>query len=199
VPTTPIYALPYQSLADAPDGPHLGADLALAVEGQLARIDAAVASNVINIDANTTAIGLNTTALNNLTGAWTDWTVAWTAATTNPVLGNGLRSGRYKQIGKLTFFWWTIQGGTTTTWGTGQYAFSFPLGLAAIGPSGAATIGVGMRDSSGATQTTGFGSYADGATVCDIRAVNTNPVSPTVPWTWASGDYFHSWGWIESL
>lgn len=37
---TPVYSLPYQSLTDAPNGPTLGADLALAVEAELARIDA---------------------------------------------------------------------------------------------------------------------------------------------------------------
>lgn len=37
---TPVYSLPYQSLTDAPNGPTLGAELALAVEAELARIDA---------------------------------------------------------------------------------------------------------------------------------------------------------------
>lgn len=44
--TTPNYALPYQTLADAPDGPSLGEDLALAVDVELARIDAAAARRV---------------------------------------------------------------------------------------------------------------------------------------------------------
>jgi hypothetical protein len=41
---TPVYDLPYQELGDAPDGPALGEDLALAVETELIRIDAAVAA-----------------------------------------------------------------------------------------------------------------------------------------------------------
>lgn len=44
--TTPIYALPYQGLSDPPHGPDLGENLALAVEAQLARIDAAAAADV---------------------------------------------------------------------------------------------------------------------------------------------------------
>lgn len=39
MPTTPVYALPYQGLFDPPDGPSLGEDLALAVEAELVRID----------------------------------------------------------------------------------------------------------------------------------------------------------------
>lgn len=39
MPVTPIYSLPYQALADPPDGAGLGEDLALAVEAELARID----------------------------------------------------------------------------------------------------------------------------------------------------------------
>lgn len=42
--TTPTYGLPFQELGDAPDGPTLGEDLALAVEAELARIDAAIAA-----------------------------------------------------------------------------------------------------------------------------------------------------------
>lgn len=42
--TTPVYALPYQGLADAPNGPTLGQNLALAVEAELVRIDADIAA-----------------------------------------------------------------------------------------------------------------------------------------------------------
>lgn len=42
--TTPVYGLPYQELGDAPDGPALGEDLAVAVETELVRIDADVAA-----------------------------------------------------------------------------------------------------------------------------------------------------------
>jgi hypothetical protein len=42
VATTPIYGLRYQGSNDAPDGPMLGENLALDVEDELARIDAAI-------------------------------------------------------------------------------------------------------------------------------------------------------------
>lgn len=40
--STPIYALPYDSLTDPPDGADMGQDLAEAIEDELARIDAAL-------------------------------------------------------------------------------------------------------------------------------------------------------------
>lgn len=40
--STPIYGLPYDSLTDPPDGADMGEDLALEIEAELARIDAAV-------------------------------------------------------------------------------------------------------------------------------------------------------------
>lgn len=43
-PPTPIYGLPYLSLGDAPDIPALGENLALAVEAEMARIDAEMAA-----------------------------------------------------------------------------------------------------------------------------------------------------------
>lgn len=42
--TTPVYALPYQGLTDAPHGPNLGQQLALAVETELVRVDADIAA-----------------------------------------------------------------------------------------------------------------------------------------------------------
>jgi hypothetical protein len=38
--STPVYALPYDSLSDPPDGADMGQDLAEAIETELARIDA---------------------------------------------------------------------------------------------------------------------------------------------------------------
>jgi hypothetical protein len=56
--TTPTYALPFQEITDAPDGPSLGEDLALAVEDELTRIDAAIAT----INGLTVAVASNAIA-----------------------------------------------------------------------------------------------------------------------------------------
>lgn len=54
--TTPVYALPYQTLTDQPDGPSLGEDLALAVEAELVRID----GDVSGIDTRVTTLEATT-------------------------------------------------------------------------------------------------------------------------------------------
>jgi hypothetical protein len=59
-------------------------------------------------------------------GAWTAYTPTWTAATTNPVIGNGTIDGAYAAAGKLIFYRIAIVGGTTTTWGSGAYSFTYP-------------------------------------------------------------------------
>lgn len=65
MPTTPIYALPYQSLTDPPDGPSLGQDLAEAVETELDRIDddvAALPTGLVKWGQRTTASSTTTAA-----------------------------------------------------------------------------------------------------------------------------------------
>lgn len=57
---------------------------------------------------------------------WISYTPTWTAATTNPVIGNGTITGAYAAAGKLIFFRISIVGGSTTTWGTGVYSFTYP-------------------------------------------------------------------------
>lgn len=61
--------------------------------------------------------------------AWTSYTPAWTAATTNPVLGNGVIEGAYSELGKLLFVQIALDPGTTTTYGTGAWQFSIPGGF----------------------------------------------------------------------
>lgn len=56
--TTPTYGLPFAELSDAPDGPTISEDLALAIEDELTRIDANVAT--INALTNATAADSNT-------------------------------------------------------------------------------------------------------------------------------------------
>jgi len=58
--------------------------------------------------------------------AWTSYSPAWAAATTNPVIGNGTKTGAYIQVGKLIMFRINITAGSTTTWGSGVYTFSYP-------------------------------------------------------------------------
>ena len=92
--TTPIYALPYQVLADAPDGAALGQGEMLAVEAQLARIDAAASAL-----AATTAAGLAAAARGYIGS--TSPTSATTATTTEQIhatITANLETGRRYRI-----------------------------------------------------------------------------------------------------
>lgn len=64
---------------------------------------------------------------NAIGSAWTSWTPAWTAATSNPAIGNGTIVGNYIQAGKLIIFRIIITAGSTTTFGTGAYSFTYPV------------------------------------------------------------------------
>lgn len=60
---------------------------------------------------------------------WTTYTPAWTASTTNPSIGNGVLTGRWRQTGEKTYeLQITIVVGSTTAIGSGQYALSLPAG-----------------------------------------------------------------------
>lgn len=58
--TTPVYAWPYQTLSDRPDGPNLGEDLALAIEATVAALAATVAA------LSTTVTAIQTTLTNRI-------------------------------------------------------------------------------------------------------------------------------------
>ena len=70
---------------------------------------------------------LSTPQTTEIGGAWVTFTPTWTASTTNPVLGNGSISGRYCQINKLVLAEYYLVMGSTTTFGSGIYSFSFPI------------------------------------------------------------------------
>ena len=118
-------------------------------------------------------------------GAWQSYTPTWTAGTTNPSIGNGTLSGRYIQIGKLVYCQFTMRAGSTTTFGSGIWRFSYPVApnttyanLYQVGSIYA--LDNGAADYNGITQ------YA-GATYMGL-IISGNWVSATAPFTWANGD-----------
>lgn len=66
---------------------------------------------------------------------WTSYTPQWTASTTNPSIGNGTISGKYRyaslQVIELAVI---IRPGSTTTFGSGQYRISLPVTAPAGAP-----------------------------------------------------------------
>lgn len=66
-------------------------------------------------------------------GAWNTYTPAWTAATTNPAIGDGTITGKYAIVGKTCHFTMLVQFGSTTTYGSGSYTFTYPVKAGALG------------------------------------------------------------------
>ncbi len=62
------------------------------------------------------------------TSAWQSFAPLWSSTGTQPSIGNGTLTGRFYEQGKLVVATWFIQFGTTTTFGTGTWGFSYPSG-----------------------------------------------------------------------
>ena len=71
-----------------------------------------------------------------LAGAYTAYTPTWTAVTTNPTIGNGLLSGRWRKPGGTGSKTVRAEGiltvGSTSTLGSGVYSFALPTATAAV-------------------------------------------------------------------
>jgi len=80
---------------------------------------------------------LTAAELNGIGEEFTSFTPTWTATTTNPVLGNGTLTGQYTQVNKLVYARYALIPGSTTTFGTGDYRFSFPVLATVISNFGA--------------------------------------------------------------
>lgn len=189
--TTPVYGIPYELISDPPDGADLGESGFLAVEDELVRIDAFADAMDTRLDAVIT----ESAGTAPIATAWTDWTVPWTAASSNPTLGNGTITGRYKIVGKTCWYWFSINIGSTTNAGSGVYNFGLPN--AATAKSSATQSSMGFRDNSAATQSVGFQAMTAGLNVTEGRYHGGNQVGPTTPYTWATSDFIRGWGCVE--
>lgn len=59
--------------------------------------------------------------------AWTPYTPVWTTSGTAPSLGNGTLTGAFVSAGKYTTFRLRLLAGSTTTFGTGDFRFTYPV------------------------------------------------------------------------
>lgn len=126
---------------------------------------------------------------------WSSYTPSWTASSVNPTLGNGSIQGRYLQIGKLVHFQLSISMGSTTTFGTGTYAFSLPTSAA----SGVTMIGDGRLFDSGTNSRLVLARKETSTTFALYQDQNTgNGIGPTVPFTFAANDLIEVQGSYEA-
>lgn len=112
---TPFYGWPYQTIADAPNGPNLGSGLALGIETTVHAIDTRLAA------AEATAAKVE--------GATIDWasSLVLGAATTPPTKGNSVYTAEYKDIDGWVDYEFSINIGTTFSPGSGNYRFPVPI------------------------------------------------------------------------
>lgn len=137
----------------------------------------------------------NLLELNGTASAWTAFTPTWTAATTNPVIGNGTLSGRFKQVGKIVFFRVKILAGSTTTYGTGVYTVG-ALPVAAHGTADPLSSQPGILLGSNGT----FPVETVQTSTTTVTLVYTGNVSvaQSAPCTLVSGGYIHISGSYEA-
>jgi hypothetical protein len=130
----------------------------------------------------------NTTNKENLISAPSvAFTPTWTASTTNPTIGDGTLRGWYARSGSIVTATYEVIMGSTTTFGTGTYAFSLPRMSAS--PSVHVGAAYGTDASAGNAATTGVAQVLAGSPgTARLQATGTGIWSPTVPITWASSD-----------
>lgn len=115
-----------------------------------------------------------------------NYTPAWTASSVNPSLGNGTISGVYYRVGPLVVVNITLLMGSTTTFGTGGWRFSYPSGAASN-----TTVSIGAGWAVDSSVPASHAMHVRGET--DWMTVMTagNPASladSATPFTWAQND-----------
>lgn len=131
-------------------------------------------------------------AVSKLSGAWSSYTPTWTGTGSNPAIGNGTLAGGYFQVGKMVLFRVVMSPGSTTTFGSGAWLFSLPVPAAASEVGG--IFGIGSDASAGTFSVIGGYSITNAVPLSTAGA----NVSPTVPFTWASGDALRFRGFYEA-
>ena len=138
-----------------------------------------------------TAADLNTATQQS---AWTSYTPLWTSSGTAPALGNGTIVGYYAKAGRLVTAKIAMEGGSTTTFGTGSYSFSLPFTAAVTGIAANNFAHTGTW----ATANSGVAYYVIGAIITQsaptvvqgIVSSTANFFGATAPASWNAGSQF---------
>jgi hypothetical protein len=139
----------------------------------------------------------------NILNGWTTFTPSWAAAGTQPAIGNGIITGRYRVLpSKTVAFVMRITAGTTTTYGTtSPYSFG---GLPTAPMQNVTNLGQIVQcyywDSSASTKYYGYAYVAGGSTwqmQVGNGTANLTTVSPTSPVVPANLDEWSLWGIVE--
>jgi hypothetical protein len=135
--------------------------------------------------------------------SWFNFTPNWTSSGTAPAIGNGTFTGQFSVTGKIVFIQLHFVGGSTTTWGSGNYYVDYPV-----------TPATKYNTTSGGWCLSGYVEDL-GAVAYSIHSARTNnstrfqiilfaPQNTTVlgwgatsPFTWGTGDFFMCTGFYE--
>jgi hypothetical protein len=99
-------------------------------------------------------------------------------------------SGKYMRVGKLIVATIFQSMGSTTTFGTGSYAWSLPVASTSLSAFG--FVGSGYFRDASAGATGHFAGNAIIASTTTINGVNGNSlVGQTTPFTWVSTDFLY--------
>lgn len=129
-------------------------------------------------------------------GDWSTYTPAWTSSGTAPVQGNGTFNGRWTRIGKTIILEMYVLFGSTSSAGTGEWAFSLPVAAANIG-SNAGWRGSADGINPGTAYWPGICKIDSNASVVKLLSATSAAGSTgalwgaTVPYTWTNGHYIN--------
>lgn len=118
------------------------------------------------------------------------YTVTWTGSGGNPAIGDGTLSGFYTKKGREVTAVVTLLCGSTTTFGTGNYAWSLPFTASA---SVTSFVGAVYALDSGTAHFVGvIKANGGGATFAGYTNNAGTEFSTTAPFTWAANDTLYA-------
>lgn len=124
-------------------------------------------------------------------GVWTAYTPVWASVSNpQPVIGNGTLLARYARVKKLIYIKLRLVMGSTTTFGTGDYSFTLPLGASASHP-GLETFGQCTALDAGTAYKFDVCAIGSGAAIVKMIGSGGAFYGPTVPHTWANTDFLN--------
>jgi hypothetical protein len=121
--------------------------------------------------------------------SYTTYVPTWTASGTAPAIGNATVVARYAQLGKMVHAYGSIAFGSTSTFGSGLYAFALP----ATEPGTQLLSGSGVIVHAATSAAASVFPIIASSTTMNFQFPSmylgtVSTINPTGPWTWASSD-----------
>jgi hypothetical protein len=152
--------------------------------GTFARLAVGATNDTLLTVDSSTSTGLKYSA------DWTSYTPSWIASGTAPSLGNGTLQGTYLQVGKIVYVIISFKAGSTTTFGTGTWSFSLPFFMKTLGAGAMGFPGGGYAEDF-AVAGYSLQSVVTGGNTVFTQTTAGADISPTVPFTWGTNDFFN--------